>query len=203
MFAKSPVGAWFIAAIYNIIMYFVYFAALLGLQTQYAFQDLDAMHPKVYFPLALVSPMVSLERAFTVGLGQFGTLCYGHSHGSLLLYGGPILYLAIQCILLFSLLLWWDSSFPRPSLLRRSYKAKYDSEHEMRSGDLMEELQRLSSKSTDLKIQSVTKLFGKNIAVDDVTFAVQTSEIFALLGPNGGKLPKPSARAQAASRLSL
>ncbi|KAF2471432.1 P-loop containing nucleoside triphosphate hydrolase protein [Lindgomyces ingoldianus] len=185
MFAKSPVAAWFVVAMYNIVMYFAYFGALIGTQSKFAFQELENINDKVYFPLALISPIVSLEKAFAVGLGQFGFLCNGHSGGSLSLYGGPILYLLIQAILCFALLLWWDSFFPRPSFLRRSRKPVGDSETSMHSADLMEELQRLQSKSTDLKVETVTKCFGRNLAVDNVTFGVQTGEIFALLGPNG------------------
>jgi ABC-type multidrug transport system ATPase subunit len=43
----------------------------------------------------------------------------------------------------------------------------------------------MHSKPTDLRVEKVTKVFGKNLAVDNVSFGVRTSEIFALLGPNG------------------
>ncbi|ORY15442.1 hypothetical protein BCR34DRAFT_477845 [Clohesyomyces aquaticus] len=185
MFAKSPVGAWFFSAIFNIAMYFAYFGALLEIQSKNAFEDLESVNKKVYFSMALISPIVSLERALTIALGQFATLCYRHPRGALMMYGGPILYLLLQCIILLGLLLWWDRSFARPSFLRRNYKPKGDSEQEMHSADLMEEIKRISSDRTDLKIESVTKQFGKYVAVENVTFGVQTSEIFALMGPNG------------------
>src|SRR5258706_16447360 len=36
-----------------------------------------------------------------------------------------------------------------------------------------------------LNVDSLRKAFGKNVAVDGVTFDIQPSEIFGLLGPNG------------------
>jgi len=36
-----------------------------------------------------------------------------------------------------------------------------------------------------LKIENLKKYYGENKAVDDISFEVQSGEIFALLGPNG------------------
>ncbi|KAF2121214.1 hypothetical protein BDV96DRAFT_609380 [Lophiotrema nucula] len=186
MFAKSPIAAWFLVSVGQIVFYFAYFAALIAIKSTTAFSDLDSMNNKVYFPLALISPIVSLEKAFAIGLGQMAFLCNGRSGGSIYLYSGPICYLVLQSIILFMILFWWDSSFTLPSALHRSYKVKKDAESaEVDTQDLMAEVQRLKSNSTDLHVESVTKSFGKNLAVDNVTFAVRTSEIFALLGPNG------------------
>jgi ATP-binding cassette subfamily A (ABC1) protein 3 len=184
MFAKSPVTAWFMLAFSQVILYFAYFGGLIGLQSQQAYADLESSTNSLYFGLGIISPVVSLERAFTIGLGQFATLCNGHSLGSIKLFGGPILYLVLQIFVLFMILLWWDTSFALPTFVSR--KPVHDNEKtEMQSADLMEERKRLSSPSTDLRVESVSRKFGKNLAVSDVTFAVQTSEIFALLGPNG------------------
>ena len=43
----------------------------------------------------------------------------------------------------------------------------------------------MSENGTILDIRSVTKRFGGLTAVDDVSFAVERGEIFALIGPNG------------------
>jgi ATP-binding cassette subfamily A (ABC1) protein 3 len=184
MFAKSPVTAWFMLAFSQVILYFAYFGGHIGIQSQQDYSDIESSMNKLYFGLAIISPVVSLERAFTIGLGQFATLCNGHSLASIKLFGGPIMYLILQIFVLFTILLWWDSSFTLPTFVSR--KPVHDDEKtEMQSQDLMEELKRLSSSSTDLRVESVSRKFGKNLAVSDVTFAVQTSEIFALLGPNG------------------
>lgn len=182
MFAKSAVTAWFMIALGQVVLYFAYFGGLIGIQSSTGFEDLEYMNNAVFFGLGIISPVICLEKALAIGLGQIAMLCNGHSGGSIYLFGGPILYLILQGIVLFTILLWWDSSFTLPSI--RSHKPTRDAEA-TEMNDLMEELRRLDSKSTDLRIESVTKSFGKNLAVDNVTFAVQTSEIFALLGPNG------------------
>ncbi|KAF2016665.1 P-loop containing nucleoside triphosphate hydrolase protein [Aaosphaeria arxii CBS 175.79] len=184
MFAKSAVTAWFICALYQLIMYFAYFGGLLGVTSTVEWTELEAEMNSLFFGMAIFSPAISLQRAFDIGLGQFATLCNGHSYSSLKLFGGPILYLVIQNVLFFVILLWWDSSFAIPAFGKKTII--HDSEKtEMQTGDLMEELKRLRSHNTDLHVENVSKSFGKNLAVDHVTFGVQTSEIFALLGPNG------------------
>ncbi|KAF2006147.1 P-loop containing nucleoside triphosphate hydrolase protein [Amniculicola lignicola CBS 123094] len=182
MFARTPVTAWFMAALGQVVMYFAYFGGIIGVQSGTPYQDLESMLNKLYFGLGIISPVVSLERAFTIGLGQFGALCNGHNDGSIYMFGGPICYLVLQGLVLFVILLWWDGSFKLPTLSRRSAR---EEESDLGSTDLLQELKRLKSTSTDLRIENVSKSFGKNLAVDNVTFGVQTSEIFALLGPNG------------------
>ncbi|KAF1967338.1 P-loop containing nucleoside triphosphate hydrolase protein [Bimuria novae-zelandiae CBS 107.79] len=184
MFAKSAVTAWFMVALGQVILYFAYFGGLIGVQSSYPYSQLEGVYNALFFGLGVISPAVCLERAFTIGLGQLAILCNGHSAGSIYLFGGPILYLILQGAALFTILLWWDSSFKLPPFSRRS--AAHDPEAtEMYSKDLMTELTRLKSDSCDLRVESVSKSFGQNLAVDNVTFGVQSSEIFALLGPNG------------------
>ncbi|KAF2660232.1 P-loop containing nucleoside triphosphate hydrolase protein [Lophiostoma macrostomum CBS 122681] len=183
MVAKSAVAAWFYVALFNVIMYFAYFGALVGTQSSTGYEQLEHVNNAVYFGVAMISPIVSLEKALAVGLRQFAFTCNGHSPGSIYLFGGPILYLILQNMVLFAILLWWDGAFRFPL---RTKSAIGDPEGtEMQSNDVMEELRRLHSGTTDLRVESVSKSFGKNLAVDNVTFGVKLSEIFALLGPNG------------------
>ncbi|KAF3061699.1 Retinal-specific ATP-binding cassette transporter [Daldinia childiae] len=54
--------------------------------------------------------------------------------------------------------------------------------------EIANELVRVTStpqESDGLRVLHLTKTFGKNTAVENVTFGVQHSEVFALLGPNG------------------
>ena len=52
--------------------------------------------------------------------------------------------------------------------------------------EVREELSRVqSSQNNGLRVLNITKAFGTNVAVEDVTFGVRKSEVFALLGPNG------------------
>lgn len=201
MFAKSAVTAWFskcliicrarietnskaVIALGQVIFYFAYLGGLIGVSSSYSYAKMGAVYNSLFFGLGVISPAVCLERALTIGLTQFAVLCNGHEPGSIYLFGGPILYLILQGVVLFTILLWWDSSFKLPSFGRRG--VTHDPEAtEMYSKDLMIERKRLNSDSCDLRVESVSRSFGKNTAVDNVTFGVQTSEIFALLGPNG------------------
>ena len=52
--------------------------------------------------------------------------------------------------------------------------------------EVAQELTRVTSSRDDgLQVLNVTKAFGKNVAVEDITFGVRRGEVFALLGPNG------------------
>jgi ATP-binding cassette subfamily A (ABC1) protein 3 len=187
MFARTPVTAWFILALGQIVLYFAYFGGIIGVQSTTPYEDFEWMMNALYFGLAIISPVVSLERALFIGLQQMGLMCNNHSSGSIYLYGGPILYLIVQGICLFALLLWWDAGFILPAIFRRSHPStSSDSEAKSSSSpDLAAERARMSSPNTTLSLSSVTKSFGPTLAVSNVSFAIQTSEIFALLGPNG------------------
>jgi ATP-binding cassette subfamily A (ABC1) protein 3 len=186
MFARTPVTAWFMMALGQIVLYFAYFGGIIGVQSSIPYEDFEGVLDALYFGLGIISPVVSLERALFIGLQQMGLMCNGHPTGSIKLYGGPILYLILQVIFLFALLLWWDAGFVLPAFARRSHRLKSsDSEATDLSADLVHERKRMASATTDLRISSVSRSFGKNLAVDNVTFGVQRSEIFALLGPNG------------------
>lgn len=184
MFAKNAITAWFMMALGQVILYFAYFGGLIGIQSSTAYVDMEHSMNALYFGLGTISPVVSLERALFIGLQQLGLMCNGRADGSIYMYGGPILYLAIQAVVLFALLLWWDSGLKLPSI--RSRTPITDTEAtEMFEADLLSERKRLASPNTDLRVEDVSCRFGKNLAVNSVTFGVQTSEIFALLGPNG------------------
>ncbi|KAF1844873.1 P-loop containing nucleoside triphosphate hydrolase protein [Cucurbitaria berberidis CBS 394.84] len=184
MFAKGAVSAWFLMALGQVVFYFAYFGGILGVHSATTYPDLEPTMNALFFGLGIVSPAVCLERTLFIGLQQMALSCNQRAAGSIYLFGGPIMYLILQGIFLFALLLWWDSGFVIPA--SRSHKVTKDPEAtEMYESDLFSERKRLVSGTTDLRVDSVTKSFGKNLAVDNVTFGVQQSEIFALLGPNG------------------
>lgn len=184
MFAKGAVTAWFLMTLGQTSIYFAYFGGIIGVQSSIPYPDMERIMNALFFGLGLVSPAACLERSLFIALQQMALSCNGHSPGSIYLFGGPILYLILQGIFLFALLLWWDSGFFIPVI--RSRKATKDVEAtDMYTADLVSERKRLGSAATDLRVDSVSKSFGKNLAVDNVTFGVQQSEIFALLGPNG------------------
>lgn len=146
----------------------------------------------VHFIISIFFPIGSVFRALFVALNIFSTSCDGYelsaTPGDITNYGGPILYLIVQAIALFGFLLWQDSGANAKllNLFRKTTNPSDDST--LSDEEVANELTRVTSsgKDTDgLRVVHLTKTFGKNTAVDNVTFGVQRSEVFALLGPNG------------------
>lgn len=125
-----------------------------------------------------------------MALNVFSIDCKGRSIGSypgdITLYGGPILYCILQSIFFFGLLLWRDSGSIWDKLRRRQYRSQDVEETETMDDEILSEIRRVNASPEDgLRVLHQTKAFGKNVAVEDVTFGVKRGEVFALLGPNG------------------
>lgn len=105
--------------------------------------------------------------------------------GSIYAYGCPILYLCIQICFYLWLLLWLESVHTSPSfLVRRRQKATH--EEAFAEKEIVDEKTRVEREKSDpLRMLHLTKSFGRNIAVDDVSLGIGEGEILALLGPNG------------------
>jgi ATP-binding cassette subfamily A (ABC1) protein 3 len=130
-----------------------------------------------------------LIRSLFLTLNLFSATCDGKklatNPGGILQYGGPILYLILQIILLFAILLWSDSGSV-VAWYRRFRKAPAPKDQEVVSDDeIAGELARVSSANDGLRVLNLTKSFGKLTAVDNMTFGIKRGEVFALLGPNG------------------
>ena len=126
-----------------------------------------------------------------MSLNIFSIICKNRSIASnpaaMTVYGGPILYLVIQSVVLFTILVWWDSGSALGNLFRRkTYKPDDEEEIEAKEEEITAELARVSASTDDgLRVLHLTKAFGKNVAVQDISFGVKRGEVFALLGPNG------------------
>ncbi|KAL8805769.1 MAG: hypothetical protein Q9200_005301 [Gallowayella weberi] len=143
-----------------------------------------------HFTIGLVTPSGNLIRALFVALNVFSIDCKGRSTasypGDITLYGGPILYCIMQSIVLFTLLLWRDSGSIWDKLRRKQYRSQDVEESDAVDDEIVSEIKRVSASPDDgLRVLHQTKAFGKNVAVEDVTFGVKRGEVFALLGPNG------------------
>lgn len=144
----------------------------------------------VHFTLGLFFPSANLIRALFVSLNIFSIDCVDRSiasyPGAITLYGGPILYLILQSAFCFVFLVWWDSGSRIGSIFRRKTFKDEDFEEVDIDGEISTELSRVKESTADgLRVLHVTKAFGKNVAVQDVSFGVKRGEVFALLGPNG------------------
>ncbi|KAF5097827.1 hypothetical protein D0Z00_002264 [Geotrichum galactomycetum] len=207
LFVKSQLAAFAIVASYQAAYLFIYLIGYMSIEAYGAPETIDRNLRIVHFTLALISPISNLVRSLFVAVNLFGILCTTPNEitymGNILAYGGPILYLAVQCILMFSFLLYWESGNFKVhwSLTKRIFSRK--KKNSSRSGgqlsleekwgdtpeDVVAEAKRvqsdLSQFDNGLALENVCKTFGSNTVVDDVSFGVVKGECFALLGPNG------------------
>ena len=157
------------------------------------------------FGLGMIFPIQNLLTAMSMGLNSKIIRCRGtemiSDPSSIYAYGGPIMLLIFQNIGFFSLLLWVEGGAGSFAALfafasRKSSGGKGPAGHDVemsefggKSGrsDVDAEVARVeASGGTDLlRMVHVTKRFGSNTAVDDVSLGLREGEILALLGPNG------------------
>jgi len=115
------------------------------------------------------------------------------SAGGIDRFGSPILYLILYGLILFLILIWADTGAPLrlPFFLRRH---REDTTTTTGAGtqipeDVQAETRAVESdpsRSHDpLRVVHVSKRYGSNQAVEDVSFGVGKDTIFAMLGPNG------------------
>lgn len=187
MVARSHLAAWAFCIGGQVFMCMAYFAAYLGVESNVDVGDLESTLNKIHFTIAFISPIANVMRSLFVSLNQFLILCGRQSDpGSIELYGGPILYLIVQSIILFCILLWMDSGSSFFKFIKGTKSRRAVHEYsEPASIEVLEEENRASQAGLGLRVLHLSKMFGKNRAVDDLTFSVQRGEIFGLLGPNG------------------
>lgn len=190
LFARSQLAAFAIAAGYQATMFLLYFIAYLSVQTYAPVDKLDGYINVTHFTIGLITPSGNLIRALFASLNIFSIDCKDRSiasyPGEITLYGGPILYLFMQSVILFGVLLWNDSGSIWDKIRRRQYKAQDAEESDTADDEIRSEIKRVNISPDDgLRVLHQTKAFGRNVAVQDVTFGVQRGEVFALLGPNG------------------
>lgn len=148
----------------------------------------------VQFTYGLITPSGNLLRALLLALNQSQLLCRGQSlvsyPGDITVYGGPILLLTLQSVFFYAFLVMYDSGWrPRWAFLSRLRLSPIDPEKNASSlfqpSDVRDEAHSAANSKAELKVLHLFKHFGRATAVDDLTFAVPHSEVFALLGPNG------------------
>ncbi|KAK7021894.1 hypothetical protein VNI00_017183 [Paramarasmius palmivorus] len=176
LFVSSPLAAFATVAGYEVLMFGLYITGYILTLTYAKSSKADSIMNTFHFTISLLSPIASLIRAGFVSSNAFSLLCKGDEislsiMGDIMRFGGPILYLILWSVILFGVLVRYDSGSIRPFWKRRG-KGEL-SEKQWSTGDL-------------LQVHRVTKTFGSDKAVDNVTFDVAANRIFGLLGPNGG-----------------
>ncbi|KAI5842092.1 hypothetical protein BZA05DRAFT_208292 [Tricharina praecox] len=194
LITKSQLSAFAFAAGGQAVFFLVYLITYLSIYTFVEPIDLDHALDVTNYVFCALSPIACLTHAFFVALNSFSISCEGESlisyPGTMRLYGSSILFLCLQMIVLFAILVLHDSGKLRINFgfLHRSSKptAPRDAEDNTFSEkDISDELQRVDSSNDGLRVMHLSKKFKKFQAVDDVTFGVPRGEVFALLGPNG------------------
>ncbi|KAF3942382.1 hypothetical protein ABW19_dt0205534 [Dactylella cylindrospora] len=190
LLAKSQLAAFAMVAGYQAVMFLLYMIGYMSVLTYSPIEDQNRNILIVHFVLAIISPVPSFVRAMFAALNLFQINCKNDAFVSprdLISYGGPILYMVIQIILFFSIMVWWESGAYRLNTKRFMIKTKDTEKDALETEqEVFEELKRVDSATNDgLRVLHVSKSFGKLKAVEDVSFGVKPGEIFALLGPNG------------------
>ncbi|VUC26571.1 unnamed protein product [Clonostachys rosea] len=192
LFVSSQLDAFAIGAAVQAAAYFIFFVAnMITFSTNTDPSSLNSTLNIVFYSLGFLAPAFSMTRALYISLNMFGISCqddYLASYpGSIGVYGGPILYLCLQSIALFSLLFWKEAGYiPQlPINLWSRAERLRDEEGMELSSQASHSNVYWSNDASCLEAIHLQKDFGKFTAVEDVTLVVPKSTCFALLGPNG------------------
>ena len=196
LFVPSQLAAFAFAAGSQCALFLLYLISYFAIITYDQVNRIDSDITTSHFTIGLITPSGNLLRSLLLTLNEFSVTCDGFEFisypGDITAYGGPILYLTVQFVLLTTFLVWYDAGGRIGNLFRRQ-RSKADNLAEVEATEtssddaLQHELSNVSSNRDDrgLRVLHLSKTFGTNKAVEDVTFGIQPSQVFALLGPNG------------------
>ncbi|QIX02499.1 hypothetical protein AMS68_008016 [Peltaster fructicola] len=189
LFTTSQLASFAFAAGGQCVFFLLYFISLLCILTYAPAADVDRDVLIANYTIALFFPAGNLLRAILVAFNDFSLTCRGTDlapyPGAFDVYGSCILYLILQSIVFLVILIWYDSGYKPGFLGKTKQKAVDDEQKEDVDTEVWEEASRVDTSSDALRVKHATKVFGTNVAVDDVSFGVPIGQTFALLGPNG------------------
>ncbi|PGH04463.1 hypothetical protein AJ80_08516 [Polytolypa hystricis UAMH7299] len=191
LFSKSQLAAFAVTAAIQAAMFLLYFIIFMITMTYVDASNQGSTLNIAFFALGVTSPVHSLSRSLYLTLNIFGVTCRGREvapyGGAIDVFGGPILYLCLQSLLLFAILLWKESGSSFREQFRRSKRREVELEDRNTIElDAASEFSRVSRSTDDgLRVLRLRKQFKKHVAVDDVSFGVPRGECFALIGING------------------
>lgn len=189
LFTTSQLATFAFAAGAQCSFFLLYFIAYMVIITYSPAANIDSNVNIAHFTIALFFPSGNLLRSLLLTFNEFSLTCRGHQlapyPGDITVYGGPILYLILQSIIFLIVLVWWDSGWKPGFLARTGHKTQDVEEIDDVDGEVHREAARVDSVKDELRVKHVTKAFGNNVAVQNVSFGVGHGTTFALLGPNG------------------
>ncbi|PPR02359.1 hypothetical protein CVT24_011703 [Panaeolus cyanescens] len=191
LMVSSPLAAFATGAGYQFVIFILYLSSYLLILTYGKTTESSKLITIVHFTTSITAPVASVTRAGLVAVNLFGLSCSGNevvttaSLGSIKRYGGPILYLIIYSIVLFVLLVWADSGSRTRRRPVRSGVSSGTGTAASSKEDVLAAAKAVASSDDLLRVLNVSKRYGDNQVVDDVSLGVGKDTVFALLGPNG------------------
>ncbi|KAH6997790.1 hypothetical protein BKA56DRAFT_536741 [Ilyonectria sp. MPI-CAGE-AT-0026] len=191
-FVSGPLKSFLAVAGVSVLMYGI---AAISFAVGSGFSDaaqMDKLTLGIAFGVYLILPIGNVFRALLIGLNVLEVGCKGGEHtpaASIYGYGGPILYLVLQVIVLLAIIIWIEGDlalFHRKGTKTTMFVDSEKSPSAVTSSEVKEEETRAENTDSDLlRALHLSKAFGSNQAVDDVTFGLPESDVMALIGPNG------------------
>jgi ATP-binding cassette subfamily A (ABC1) protein 3 len=189
LFTTSQLATFAFASGGQCCFFLIYFVVFMVLNTFIDPADVDSAVDTSHYVIAAIFPSGNLFRTLTTTLNIFSITCKGDQiapyAGDISVYGACILYLILQSAIFLTVLIWWDSGYKPAFLTRKQHREQEVEETEEVDPEVFAEAKRVDSSNDELRVLHATKIFGHNVAVNDITFGVPRGEVFALLGPNG------------------
>jgi ATP-binding cassette subfamily A (ABC1) protein 3 len=189
LFTTSQLATFAFASGGQCCFFLIYFVVFMVLNTFIDPADVDSAVDISHYVIAAIFPSGNLFRTLTTTLNIFSITCKGDEiapyAGDISVYGACILYLILQSAIFLTVLIWWDSGYKPAFLTRKQHREQEVEETEEVDPEVFAEAKRVDSSNDELRVLHATKIFGHNVAVNDITFGVPRGEVFALLGPNG------------------
>ncbi|KAM5356058.1 hypothetical protein ACJ41O_002704 [Fusarium nematophilum] len=154
--------------------------------------QMDKLTLGIAFGVYLILPIGNVFRAMLIGLNVLEVGCKDGeptSPASIYGYGGPILYLALQVMVLLLIIIWIEGDIALFRSKGGRAASPIDTEkgaHGTTSEEVKAEESRVEDAESDLlRALHLSKSFKSNKAVDDVSFGLPQGDVMALIGPNG------------------
>ncbi|PHH77847.1 hypothetical protein CDD82_3344 [Ophiocordyceps australis] len=186
--ARNQLSSFAWAAGYQAFVLFAYVFAHLAIETFASPHRIDMMVLVCHYTISALAPIGPLVRALLLVTNLFSTACDGDTlsdrPASFSMYGGPIVYLVVQSLVLFGLVLLLQrgpSSQPRQD--DHDDYAHHDGAE--RGNASCASTSSQEGQAQGLRVVNLTRKFGSKTVLDKVSFSIKRGQVFALLGPNG------------------